>query len=151
MASAAPSKRSRLNPAGSRTGRVSLIRAKPPSALREIDPELRKGARYTVTERSDGIEARVSAAVAGVAASAQAGVASAKVSANLDAGSRRIECRPRLVAPRIRRLISCVEGGRQRGLAVGGHGHGPLGRFGAAPGALLTLCPDARIAPHTLF
>jgi len=47
-----PSKRSRLNPAGSRTIRVSLIRAKPPRALRVIDPELRKGARYTVTERS---------------------------------------------------------------------------------------------------
>src|SRR5258708_29242791 len=120
MASAAPSKRSRLNPAGSRTVRVSLIRAKPPSALREIDPELRVGARYTVTERSDGVEARVSAAVAGVTASAQAGVAgvtasaqagvaSAQVSANLDAGSSRIECRPRLFAPRIRRLISCVQ------------------------------------------
>jgi hypothetical protein len=59
-----------------------------------IDPELRKGARYTVTERSDGIEAMVPAAMAGVAASTQA-------SANLDAGSGRIECRPRLVAQRI--------------------------------------------------
>jgi len=37
-----------------------------------IEPALRKGARYTVTERSDGIEARVSAALAGAAANTQA-------------------------------------------------------------------------------
>src|SRR5271170_1601242 len=70
--SATPSKRSRLTPAGRRTVRVSLIRANPPKWSRLIDPEPRSGARYTVTVRSEGGEARTSAATAGAPAKIQA-------------------------------------------------------------------------------
>ena len=70
--SATPSKRSRLSPAGRCTLRVSLISAKPSNRSRSIEPDTRAGARYTVTERSEGGSASTSigapAAAAPVAA-----------------------------------------------------------------------------------
>jgi hypothetical protein len=60
------------------------------------------GARYTVIDKSVGLVAKVSAALAGSAAIAPAVVnpgaaASAKTSAHSDAAPSLIECRPRMI------------------------------------------------------